>query len=450
MPANPHIDNLKKGEKNFTLGLTVDKVNELIDNKISGGTSEPKLKYIDSFIKFENYDYINVDLYRNEIYFGVTFIVTGNMSRRVNNESLSCKDIIPDKQVVYLVLTNDNFLQLKEIADIGKTEGEYIVGTIYSDPARKEIIQIDLPFDVRVNDQKLYNTPVSNNQYVKFVNAYCTNVSYITGDISYPIHSVAGMRCMKAQGYNYVLGRVGFTSDEVPVMAINNDLDSSQCVDENGESPNLKLSDIPYSTVLTYDFGVSKGPGFKGTKILTFKDFIRMCRNLGMHPYIELTIDQLLFSDDKLKKLTDTVCMYGIGGHSTWISDKKAYLEKIKAAIPSARLGFRAVSFMDRNSGTLSDTIMNTLLPLKTGGSDVFLYVNTGDLTGYVGNEPKKAGIRKSIEKLISNGIGLEVSNVENIDDIPKLPEYVSGITMMNPFPERYINKIDAQKQETI
>jgi len=46
-----------------------------------------------------------------------------------------------------------------------------------------------------------------------------------------------------------------------------------------------------FEEVRKLDFGIVRDPKFKGEKIPSFEEFIKCCRNLGLHPYIELKAD---------------------------------------------------------------------------------------------------------------------------------------------------------------
>ena len=217
-----------------------------------------------------------------------------------------------------------------------------------------------------------------------------------------PENTLVAYRLAKENGFDFVECDVSFTSDGIAVLLHDNTINRTS----NGTG---SVSKMTYEELLQFDFGSWKSDDYTGTKIPTFEEFIRLCKELELHPYIELKRSNN-FSVEYAHNLVDIVSRYELTNKVTWISAELNYLTYIRDIIPSARLG--VVSSSDATQ-TLIDKAKN----LQNGTNQVFLDLDYAKVS------------KSGIERAFTNGLALEVYTVNSESSMLSLPYYVSGIT---------------------
>lgn len=216
-----------------------------------------------------------------------------------------------------------------------------------------------------------------------------------------PENTIPAYIMSKAKGFTYVEGDVAFTKDNVAVLLHDNTIDRTS----NGSG---KITDFNYQELLTYDFGSWFSSEYEGVKIPTFKEWILLCKNLGLHPYIELKSSGS-YTQAQITQVVNEVAACGMKGKVTYISFNNTFLGYVKNADSSARLGFL--------TSTLASGNITTAKNLKTTANEVFL-------------DAKLATLKDSVvESCISNNIPLEVWTVNTEEEIIKMHSYISGVT---------------------
>ncbi len=206
----------------------------------------------------------------------------------------------------------------------------------------------------------------------------------------------------KELGFNYAECDVAFTKDGVAVLLHDKTIDRTS----NGSGA---IAELNYEELLQYDFGSWKNSKYAGTKIPTFEEFIALCKEIGLHPYIEIKNDGT-YTQEQVKSLVDTVEKYGMEDNCTWISFNLTYLEYVKNVDGTARLGYVS-------SQNITQSMINSVKALETGENEVFL-----DISYNMINE-------NNAMLAASNGIKLEAWTVDNVNDIKTRSKYISGYT---------------------
>lgn len=201
-------------------------------------------------------------------------------------------------------------------------------------------------------------------------------------------------------GFKYVECDLGFTSDNVPVLLHDYTIDRTS----NGTG---NIADITYEEVRTLDFGSWYSEEYTGTKIMSFSEFLYVCKWLQLHPYIEVKETS---TDDQLDILMNMVRSYGLQDHVTWISFGYSQLAYIVSKLPTARVGFVV------NDITIE--IVNRAEQLKTGANHVF--VDTFNYTDDV------------IQYATGKNIPVEIWVVNNNEKLLTLNNYITGVTSDN------------------
>lgn len=181
----------------------------------------------------------------------------------------------------------------------------------------------------------------------------------------------------KKNGFNYAECDVSFTADGVPVLLHDSTIDRTS--DGSGS-----ISSLTYAQASQYDFGAWKSAEYAGTKIPTFAEFIELCRNIGMHPYIELK-NNGGYSQEAVNGLVDIVKAAGMVGKVTWISYRETFLGYVKNADPAARLGYLA----DTTTEDRATEAVAAIQSLKTEENEVFadlalVYLNSAKIRHFI------------------------------------------------------------------
>ena len=170
-----------------------------------------------------------------------------------------------------------------------------------------------------------------------------------------PENTLPAFRLAKEKGFDYVECDVVFTSDNVPVLLHDDSINRTS----NGEG---KISSLTYEEVSQYDFGSWFSEEYAGVKIPTFDEFLKLCKELELHPYIELKGS---YSKEQIDSLVADVEENGMKGNVSWISFDYDYLVFVKEADDTARLGFLSSEFEDED--------LELAISLRTGKNEVFL-----------------------------------------------------------------------------
>ena len=277
--------------------------------------------------------------------------------------------------------------------------GSYIVLTVKrvdgSTMTDSEINGLNAMFEV--NGQKYYETAAI--EAVKPVDYAVKSVNH-RGYVSAPENTLEAYRLSAQNGFKYVECDVSFTSDGYAVLLHDDTIDRTS----NGTGT---ISALTLNEVRQYDFGSWKSPDYAGTKIPTFEEFIALCAELGLHPYIELKSE---LAEGQATLLVGTVEKYGLLDDCTWISFKASALTQIKNEDAGARLGYLVTD-------SLTQEKLDTAKTLRTGSNEVFIdaYYSLASESG--------------VALCKTNGFALEVWTVNKTSLLDTMNSYVSGVT---------------------
>lgn len=205
----------------------------------------------------------------------------------------------------------------------------------------------------------------------------------------------------KQKGFEYAECDVAFTSDGVAVLMHDDTIDRTS----NGSG---NVSSLTYEQLLTYDFGSWFSAEYTGTKIPTFEEFIKLCKQIGLHPYIELKSSGN-YTQAQITSIVDMVKANGMRGKVTYISFNADFLGYVKSADPAARLGYL--------SSAANDSVITTVTNLRSGSNEVYAGVKYSVLTD------------SFITKCINANIPLEIWTVNDAEYIRNMNSYISGVT---------------------
>ena len=176
------------------------------------------------------------------------------------------------------------------------------------------------------------------------------------------------------KGFKYVETDVAFTSDNKAVLL--HDLTINRTSNGTGAINSMTLAQ---ARNYTFDrFNVSGNhtiPGYSTTTIPTFEEFIKLCRNLSLHPYIELKANGN-YTEAQIQSVVDSVEAAGMKGNVTYLSFDSNYLGYVKNYDSKARLGYLR-NDEDSSDYPLNSAAIATAQALRTGENDVFIDART-------------------------------------------------------------------------
>lgn len=214
-----------------------------------------------------------------------------------------------------------------------------------------------------------------------------------------PENTLAAYEVAKKQGYVYVETDVQFTKDGVPVLIHDSTVDRTS----NGTG---KVSDFTYEELKKLDFGSWVSDRYAGTIIPTFEEFLQLCSQLGLKPYVELKTG---IEAEKVPELVKLIQRYGMEQDVTFISFDYQLLEAAGQQLPGVRLGYLVTA--------LGESQISLAQGLKQYGGAVFLDCSYGALTA------------DGIQRAKDQEIPLEVWTVDDENWISGMDSYISGIT---------------------
>lgn len=199
-------------------------------------------------------------------------------------------------------------------------------------------------------------------------------------------NSLAAYKASKANGFYYVETDVRYTSDNVAILYHDDYIDGTAVWN------------------MTYDEVLAEVPS-----LATFDDFIKLCRDICLHPYIEIKGNQ---TQAEINNLVDIVHKYQMQNRSTYFGGN-ASVQKVVSYDDCARVGILA--------WTVTSTDIQNIQALKTNTNDVFLDTYISYLTSEILTMVKTAGVPLEVWTF---SVG---STAEN--EILNMDDYITGFT---------------------
>lgn len=119
----------------------------------------------------------------------------------------------------------------------------------------------------------------------------------------------------------------------------------TRCAGANyGISPALvdtsTVTILPFDVLRRIDFGAWFDAKYKGTQILTFEEWIMLCKQLGCEAYVDHKFTYEQITDDIVTEMASIVKRCGMGDFTSWlgIGDIER-INKLRETIPDARIG---------------------------------------------------------------------------------------------------------------
>lgn len=263
----------------------------------------------------------------------------------------------------------------------------------------------------------------TNKHVYHLTDAYNVKSVAHRGYIDAPENTLPAYIEAKQHGFKFVECDVDFTSDNVPVLLHDGTIDRTS--DGTGS-----IHSMTYAEALQYDFGSWKSAEYAGTKIPTFEEFISLCYDLNLYPYVDINTDD--YVRDNLDVIVDIVKAHDMLERTTFVSSTRYVISKLKTIAPTAKIGvLTATASVDWN------VINRVLHQMQSTQNSVFL------MSWLKWIDPTASSYVDGWQTIIDDGFQIDVCTIreEAKYDVNKS---VSGyITEVASFDEYMANKYD-------
>lgn len=245
-------------------------------------------------------------------------------------------------------------------------------------------------------------------------------------------NSLAAFRAAAKEGWRYVETDTYMTSDGKFIVSH----DDNVPVGYTNGTTTLTDTSYKYGDHTLADILAFHGPN--GEKVDTLEEFCKVCKECGLHPYIEIK-QGIMWQNNTIDttnaryngkpyaiKLLDIVNRYGLRGNATFISSTAYTLRLMAEKDQSYRYGI--VYFYEiKNSVSQWASLLNEINQFNTNAnaSKAYLFadVNINNL---------KTAEAELVDKLAETGCQLEVWTAKTKEDLDNLDPYVTGVTSDN------------------
>ena len=245
-------------------------------------------------------------------------------------------------------------------------------------------------------------------------------------------NSLAAFRAAAKEGWRYVETDTYMTKDCKFIVSHDDNIP----VGYTNGTTTLTDTSYKYEQHTLDEILAFHGPN--GEKVDTLEDFCKLCKECGLHPYIEIkqgnmwqanTIDTTNAKYNGKPyaiKLLDIVNRYGLRGNATFISSTPYTLRLMAKQDQSYRYGivyFGQLKITDTNLTTLISKIEEFNNDTDVSKAYLFVDVNIDNL---------KTADANIVNLFVSRNCALEVWTAKTKEDLDNLDPYVTGVTSDN------------------
>lgn len=248
----------------------------------------------------------------------------------------------------------------------------------------------------------------SKNNTVDFVSAVANvkAVNHRGYNTVAPENTIPAFKLSRKMGFKYIETDVRFTSDNVPVLLHDATINrTARNADGSALDSTVSIANITYEEALTYDFGIWKSLEYAGTRIPTLAELMKLCRDNGLTPRVELNV----LTVANAITMFNVINSYGMARKVEYNCNNIEVAQKFLELEPQATIVYGMNSY--------SEATVNSLASLKTNFNTIIINMLTSGLS------------TACIEKCKETRIELETWNVNDVAVIRNLDPFVSGVT---------------------
>ena len=195
----------------------------------------------------------------------------------------------------------------------------------------------DGAFEVEILGYTSQNNLPCNDTFINELNAPFRVISHRgwntwNGDL-YPEQVISSYKESYKRGLRNVECDVKFTSDGIAVLLHDNTINrTARNLDGTELGTDIYLRDLTFEQVRNnYDFGIYQGERFKGTKIPTLEELLRLCKVMGMRIILEYKADEngTVGINEGVEKVYNLVKNNGMLDYVVFLSGNKEVWNKI-------------------------------------------------------------------------------------------------------------------------
>lgn len=216
---------------------------------------------------------------------------------------------------------------------------------------------------------------------------------------STPENTLTAFLLSRLEGFTYVETDIRFTSDNVPVCI--HDVSVNRTSNGHG-----LVSEFTLSQLKEMDFGSWKDARFKDTKIPTLEEFLSLCSQVGLKPYIELKAG----NHQQVGVIISLVEKYGLRNDVVYISVSSGLLMSVLAYDSNAHVGL-VTSRITPNTIKIIEGLRQKVNKVSQ------VFIDSSDYS------------LEAVYLCQANNVSLEVWTIDSPTAVLDLPRYVSGVT---------------------
>lgn len=221
-----------------------------------------------------------------------------------------------------------------------------------------------------------------------------------------PENTLPAFKLSRQNGFRYVETDVRFTSDGVPVLLHDPTINRTARNSDGTEiTETINIADITLEQARAYDFGIWKNAIYAGTQIPTLDEFMKLCRDIGLIPRVELDV----LTVQNAETMFAVIDKYGMARKVEYNCNSISVCQKFLELEPHATIVHGMGSYV---AGTVDN-----IGALKTDNNTIIINMQTDGVT------------EELIEKCKQYDIELEVWTVNSSATILALDPFISGVT---------------------
>lgn len=213
-----------------------------------------------------------------------------------------------------------------------------------------------------------------------------------------PENTLSAYRLSKEKGFTMVECDITFTKDGVPVLLHDDSIDRTS-------TGSGAVRDLTFEEVRKYDFGSWKDSKYANEKIPTLDEFLDLCVELELYPYLEVKDGA---SEAEVALIAKAVLDHGFDA-PTWIARDINILAQLVKIFPKGRFGLIV--------NIIGSKAVKQMKALANDTNEVFIDSFYKLVVGAQVNTCKK------------HGVGLELWTMDNEKEVWNVNPYVSGVT---------------------